>query len=83
MIEEHLALAQRHVMEGEGHVQKQRDIVAELERDGHDTTQARELLRTFEELLGEHYDDRARLEFQLAESTRVRSRPKQACGIDE
>src|SRR5262249_31428811 len=44
LIEEHLAQANRHVAEGEGHVTKRRELVAQLERDGHDTTEALKLL---------------------------------------
>jgi hypothetical protein len=37
---EHLALAEQHVALGAKHVARRREIIAELERDGHDATQA-------------------------------------------
>jgi hypothetical protein len=45
----HLQEAERHVAEGREHIEKQRRIIAELERDGHDTSTARELLETLEQ----------------------------------
>jgi hypothetical protein len=65
-IEEHLEQARRHVAEGEEHVARQQQIVDELERDGHDTTQAREVLKVFEETLATHVADQERLEQELA-----------------
>lgn len=47
----HLVQAERHVSEGTQHVRRQRELVASLDRDGHDTTDARKLLAQFEELL--------------------------------
>src|SRR5262249_34192562 len=41
----HLELAERHVVEGKGHITRQRRIIAELRRDGHDTKTAEELLK--------------------------------------
>ncbi len=66
-LREHLALAERHVAEGERVVARQREIVAELERDGHDAAaaQARQLLAQFEELLALHVADRDRLRKEL------------------
>jgi hemerythrin len=58
--EELLAEADRHVAEGEQHVARQREMVAELERDGHDAKAARELLRQFEQTLAMHVADRDR-----------------------
>ena len=60
MIEAHLALTERHVAEGKRHVARQRELVAELERDGHDTATALDLLRQFEELQALHVADRNR-----------------------
>ncbi len=66
-LREDLALAERHVADGERVVARQRAIVAELERDGHDATaaQARQLLAQFEELLALHVGDRDRLRREL------------------
>lgn len=45
---------------------RQREIVAELERDGHDVSEARKLLVQFEELQAMHVADRDRLIDELA-----------------
>jgi hypothetical protein len=65
MLVRHLEMARRHVAEGERHVARQRELVAELERDGHDTAQSRDLLKQFEELLALHVSDRDRIEQEL------------------
>ena len=67
MLLEHLALAQKHVADGERHVRRQRELVAELDRDGHDTWQAKDLLRLFEELQVIHVSGRDRLLNELSE----------------
>ena len=67
-IEEHLRQAEGHVSLGQRHVMRQQQIVAELERDGHDSRSARELLCTFEELQTMHVSDRDRLITELAEA---------------
>ena len=56
-----LYMAERHVAIGEGHIARQHELIAELERGGHDATAARALLRKFEELQKLHWDDRDRL----------------------
>ena len=68
MIEGHLAQAEAHVAQGESHIARQKEIVAELERDGHpDAAQsARELLATFEMTQKSHLDDRDPLRAELA-----------------
>ena len=65
MILDHLALAERHVREGEQHVSKQRALVGELKRDGHDTATAIRLLKEFEEVQAMHVADRDRLLAEL------------------
>ncbi len=65
MLLEHLAKANEHVLLGERHVRRQRELVAELERDGHDTTGARKLLEQFEKLQAMHEADRDRIEREL------------------
>lgn len=70
MIERRLAEAEDHVAVGEKHIARQKDIVAELERDGHaEAAQtARDLLATFEITQKAHIDDRDRLRAELAAS---------------
>ncbi|MER2265271.1 hypothetical protein [Methylobacterium oxalidis] len=48
---EDLALADRHIAEGERRISDQIALVAILVEGGHDTTQAERLLRTFEDTL--------------------------------
>jgi hypothetical protein len=67
MIEDHLALAERHVTAGERCVTEQRARVATLERDGHDTTESLLLLGQFQEVQELHVADRNRLRGELAE----------------
>lgn len=68
MIERHLAQAEAHVAQGEVHLARQREIVSELERDGHDEAAltARDLLATFEQTQQSHVEDRDRLREELA-----------------
>lgn len=66
MLEDHLRQARTHVKEGREHVRRQRKIVADLERGGHDTATARQLLRTFEEMQAAHLGDMERLTKELA-----------------
>ena len=65
---DHLALAEEHVALGATNVARQREIIAELERDGHDATQARELLVQFEQLQAMHVAGRERLQRELDQS---------------
>lgn len=44
MIADHLAQAERHVAEGQAHIKRQRELIVELQRDGHDTREAQRLL---------------------------------------
>jgi hypothetical protein len=67
VIQEHLQRARAHVAEGERHIGRQREIVEELERDGHDTELARELLATLQEVQEAHIALRDRLAKMLKE----------------
>ena len=49
MIEQHLTEIEQLTVHGEEIIARQREIIANLQRDGHDTTKARELLATLEE----------------------------------
>jgi hypothetical protein len=59
--EHHLAEAERQIADGERLIARQRKLVVELERDGHDTARGRNLLTQFEELLAAHVSERDRL----------------------
>lgn len=65
MLEDHLAATARQLAEVERHVAYQRELVAQLEYDGHDTAQACELLRRFEEVLAMHIAKRNRVRMEL------------------
>jgi len=60
-LEDHLAAAERHLDEAEWQVTNQRELVAELERDGLDTVEPARLLAELEEVLALHLADRDRL----------------------
>ena len=62
---EHLAIAEEHVATGERNLARQLGIVAELERDGHDSVHARALLTHFEGLQAMHIAERDRLLMEL------------------
>jgi hypothetical protein len=54
----HLAMVERHVAEGEIRLSRQRALIAELDRDGHDTADARAILATIRETQRLHVEDR-------------------------
>jgi hypothetical protein len=68
MLERHLAQAERHVSDGEHTVARQREIVAKLVKDGHDSRMAQELLTQFEQSQAIHVADRDRIRSELAAS---------------
>jgi hypothetical protein len=65
MLEDHLAATEQQLAEVERHVGYQCELVAQLEREGHDAAQATQLLKEFEELLAMHIAERNRLRRQL------------------
>lgn len=62
---EHWVIAERHVLQGECHVARQREIIAELEREGHDAAASIKLLQQFQEMQALHIADRDRLRKEL------------------
>jgi hypothetical protein len=66
----HLEQARRHVADGERHVAHQREIVAQKERDGHDTVTSKQLLEQFEQLYTMYVAERDRLEKELVEASK-------------
>ncbi len=56
-----LRMAERHVVEGERRVNRQERIVAELDRDGHNATEARRLLGNFYDAQRLHLEHRSRM----------------------
>jgi hypothetical protein len=61
----HLQEAERHVAQGLEHIDKERRIIAELDRDGHDTSTARELLKTLEQSQRMHEEHRDHIKAEL------------------
>ncbi len=57
-LEQAIARAEQHITLSEFHAARQREIIAELERGGHDSTGAKELLAVFLENLASHISDR-------------------------
>ena len=58
------------VEEGERHIERQREILAELQADGHDTKEAQELLSLFLEVQELHVAHMRRLEQEVKHSAR-------------
>src|SRR5262245_39293769 len=56
-----LAQAKRHIERGDSVIASQRQLVAKLSGDGHDTMQAKRLLRSFEESQKIRLDDMDRM----------------------
>jgi cell division protein FtsX len=70
MILDHLTQAEGHVALGEERITRQREILANLTRDGHReaASRAAELLAQFEQTQTLHISDRDRLRRELAEN---------------
>jgi hypothetical protein len=70
MLEQHLAVAERHIVDGREHVLHQHQIIARLESRGLGNSQtadtARQLLHSFQDSLAQHMADRDRLLSGLA-----------------
>jgi hypothetical protein len=66
VLEQHLAQAERHVLQGETILERQHRLIEEHECGGHDTEAARKLLAQLEELQRLHLADRDRLRRELA-----------------
>jgi hypothetical protein len=62
-----LAQAEAHVRLGAAHIRRQKRLIAVLERDGHNSGMAREVLSTFERIQEAHLAHRDRLAAELAE----------------
>jgi hypothetical protein len=64
----HLKLARRQVAEGRQRIAKQQELVARLERNGHDAKQANALLSQFEETLTLQKENLDRIKQEVGES---------------
>jgi exonuclease III len=67
MLKRHLAQAEEHIATGDKNIARQRDVIAQLERDGHHTGSARAFLREFEQLQATLIAERERLLHELSE----------------
>jgi hypothetical protein len=59
--------ARRHQTIGERHFARQHEIIVELQRDGHDTTEAKKLCAQFLIMQSMHIDHSKQLERKLKE----------------
>jgi hypothetical protein len=66
MVEEHLALAERHVIEGENHIARQRQIIDRLARGTGNLKLAEDVLAKLESTQATHIANRDRLRAELA-----------------
>jgi hypothetical protein len=64
-IEQRLVIAEQHATDGARHIEQQIRLIDELQRGGHDATQARQLLETMKEAQAMHEDERDRLALLL------------------
>lgn len=65
ILEQHLARAQQHVIEGMDHLVRQEEVLAELERDGHDTAEALKILATLRDTQRQHEQEVQRIAAEL------------------
>jgi hypothetical protein len=65
-LEKSLTQVEAHVAKGHERIALQHEVIAELEREGHDTVPARELLATFEKTQAMHVANRDRIASTLA-----------------
>ena len=68
MLQQHLAQAEQHAALGQHHITKQESLIAELDRDGHDTTEARKVLATLRDTQKLHEQSVERIIAELEES---------------
>lgn len=66
MLEQHLTQAEEHVALSLRNIMRQRHLVVELERDGHDTAEAERLLTNLQVLKGLLMVERDKIRHDLA-----------------
>jgi len=67
---DHLAQAIRHIARAEEMVTEQRDLIARMAEDGHDTKLAEELLHTMQTTLARMYEHRAMIQAAITAGRR-------------
>ena len=65
LLEQRLTEIEQHIAHGEELIARQREIIANLQRDRHDTTRARELLAGLEETQRVYIARRGRIQQEL------------------
>jgi hypothetical protein len=65
-LEKDLTQAEAHVAKGQERIALQLEIIAELEREGHDTAPAKDMLASFEKTQAMHVANRDRIASLLA-----------------
>jgi len=65
-LERELSRAEAHVANGQARLAQQREIIAELDREGHDTAPAKDVLASFERTQAMHIANRDRIAGKLA-----------------
>jgi hypothetical protein len=65
-LENDLSRAEAHVANGQKRIAQQHQIIAELDREGHDTAPAKDMLTTFERTQAMHVANRDRIAGKLA-----------------
>lgn len=67
LAQRHLVQAERHIAQGAVAITKQESLIAQLDRDGHDATGARNVLATMRETQALHVEGRDRILRELEE----------------
>ena len=67
LLKRNLARTEKRIAQGHEHVERQRQIVAELERKGQTVGRSGDLLKLFIATLEAHLDERNRLKSELAQ----------------
>ena len=65
MLMHHLAQSEERIAKGRVHVNRQRQIVDELVRNGEDARKSKDLLRLFEDMLTRHIEYREQIVREL------------------
>jgi hypothetical protein len=61
-----LRRAEAHIANSQARIAQQQEIIAELDREGHDTVPAKDMLASFEKTLAKHIANRDRIAGKLA-----------------
>ena len=71
MLERHLEQAERHIAASQQHLSRQRERIAQFERNHHDASTAKALLELFEDLDKMHIAHRDRIADELGKATKA------------